>query len=289
MLIKNFFIISLFSSIISADDSSIDQGKTLYQQNCMACHHLDKMVVGPSLAEIAHIYKTNPDGIVSWSMKPGKKRKLTINMPPMSHVGEKGLKSISDYIFSVTKGIKYKKQSQSDPYATFPKPKILRGFMPNAGPAAIAISLNKHLHLCWDAGTCQVRYVWKGDYLDTWAMVRGNGNGQIKLLGDVFVNLSKGNPFSKTEKLQFKGYSLVNHSPVFEYTLNGQLIKVSFTSNNDNELKVTYQCQFNSGFIYKPNITQGTWLSHQGKIKNNQLHLTAEQGKHFTITFKAEK
>lgn len=289
MLIKKFFIILLFSSIIYADNSSIDKGKVLYQQNCMACHHLDKMVVGPSLAEIAHIYKANPNGIVSWSMKPGKKRKLTINMPPMSHVGEKGLKSIADYIFQATKGIKYKKQSQSDPYATFAKAKVLRGFMPNVGPAAIAVSLNEKLHFCWDAGTNQIRYIWTGDYLDTWAMVRGNGNGQIKLLGDIFAKMNQGNPFSDIGTLQFKGYQIKNNLPIFKYFIEGQKIEVSFRANDQNELEVTYFCHFNSDITYKPKMALGLWSSDKGKTQNNQLALTAEQSKQFTITFKAEK
>jgi cytochrome c551/c552 len=44
--------------------SAAPDGKLLFTTNCSACHMLDQMVVGPSLAEIRGIYNGKPDEFV---------------------------------------------------------------------------------------------------------------------------------------------------------------------------------------------------------------------------------
>ncbi|MCM8536850.1 MAG: c-type cytochrome [Lentisphaeraceae bacterium] len=264
-----------------------EKGKSLYTLNCMACHALDKMVVGPSLVEIAHIYKGKAEGIVTWSMAPGKKRKLAIRMPPMSHVGEERLKQISSYIFKATKGMKYvKEKSKGDPYATFPKAKIQRMFMPDAGPAAIAVSLNENVHLCWDAGTCQFRYAWNGGYIDPWPVLRGNGNGLVKLKGEKFVYAKQGNPFSKGP-VKFNGYRVKQGLPVFMFKADGVNFEVELSTQNSNEVTATFTTDSNKALTYTPQLSQGSWSASTGKVTDGSLSLTADQAKKFSITFKA--
>lgn len=253
---------------------------------CMACHHLENLVVGPSLIEIAHLYRKQPEGIVKWSMNPGEKRKGGIRMPPMSHVGKEGLTDVAAYILKVTEGKTFKgNKKQGDPYAIFPKSKIQRMFMPDAGPAAIAVSVNDNLHFCWDAGTCQLRYVWKGDYIDPWPVLRGNGNGLTKILGDVFVKIDQGNPFGKEADLKFLGYKKQNGLPVFTYQLNHNEIEVSFEPGEQNSLKVHYKSDFKENFQFTPHLSSGSWSSNRGKVVDKTLLLTPEQGKTFTVTY----
>ena len=66
--------------------------------NCAACHAADKVLVGPSLREIAAVYKDNPDGIVTWAMNPGKKRTNMTQMPSFKHLGGEQLKMVAEYM-----------------------------------------------------------------------------------------------------------------------------------------------------------------------------------------------
>ena len=84
------------------------EGKKIFMTYCSECHKLEGVLVGPSLVEIAHVYKENKKGIISWAMKPGNKRTDTLPMPPMLHVGKENLLKITNYIFAITEGKEYK-------------------------------------------------------------------------------------------------------------------------------------------------------------------------------------
>jgi cytochrome c len=86
----------------------------LFQRNCSACHALDTVKVGPSLREVASVYKDNQEGIVRWAMAPGKKRPTFPKMPSMKHVGEKNLREIAKYIFRTTSAPPPPANPQSD-------------------------------------------------------------------------------------------------------------------------------------------------------------------------------
>ena len=55
------------------------------------------------------------------------------------------------------------------------RPFVQRIFMPESGPASIAVALPGTQNYCWDAGECRLRYVWRGDFVDASAHWRGNG------------------------------------------------------------------------------------------------------------------
>lgn len=67
---------------------------------CAACHAPDQRLVGPSLKEIAGIYRGNPAGIVAWAKVPGKKRPDYPPMPAFGHLGDQKLKAIADYLLA---------------------------------------------------------------------------------------------------------------------------------------------------------------------------------------------
>ena len=265
-------------------------GEELFTVNCKACHLLEKQLVGPSLLEIAHVYKKDTQGIVLWSMNPGHKRKNLIKMPPMSHVGEKGLNNIASYILAITKGKKFnpkKKKARTDPFAKYPVAKIQRMFMPDAGPAAIAVSLNDNLHLCWDAGTCQFRYAWTGGYIDLWPVVRGNGNGLTTIKGEKFSYVEQGNPFAKDSKAKFHGYKRKNGLPIFMYTVDGTDVEASFSSKNSKSVSIHLKTNSKAPLTYTPNTSLGKWSADKGEVKEGTLQLNAEESKAFTVTFSA--
>ncbi len=79
-------------------------GKTVYAESCSMCHALDKVLVGPSVSEIAALYKGNPAGIVAWAKAPGKKRENMVQMPSQSYLGEEKLKLVAEYLLQAGEG-----------------------------------------------------------------------------------------------------------------------------------------------------------------------------------------
>src|SRR5687767_5561030 len=141
-----------------------------FQIHCSACHAVDHMLVGPSLVEISGIYRENPDGFVKWCIAPQHKREGVVEMPSMAHLGEPVLRQLHGYILESAAGKTELKKTEGDPYtvpsAMTRRPQVLRIFMPDASPAAIAVALPGDLSFCFDASECRLRYVWKGGFID---------------------------------------------------------------------------------------------------------------------------
>ncbi len=87
-----------------AEGGMVLDGAKLFNTICATCHAKDTVLAGPTLMEIAQIYKGNPKGIVEWAKAPGRKRaeQFPAPMPAMGHVGEERLTAIANYILKVT-------------------------------------------------------------------------------------------------------------------------------------------------------------------------------------------
>ena len=72
-------------------------GERTFRSICMACHAVDERRVGPPLTEIVGIYAGNPDGLIAWVKKPGKKRPGFPEMPPIA-MQEGQYRAVADYI-----------------------------------------------------------------------------------------------------------------------------------------------------------------------------------------------
>lgn len=201
----------------------------LYTLNCAACHMLDQGLVGPSLVEIRKLYLGKEDDFVKWAIAPGKKRPGAVDMPSMIHVGEPGLRAIYKHMIDLAKDAKEKPVAKGDPFAASPtqaaRPQVQRIFLPDSGPASIAIALDKDVSLCWDAGECRLRYAWTGGFIDGYTYWKGNGSSMAKISGKVRhtedAPLFKGTPV-------FHGYEIKNGLPVFRYTVAGTEVAESF-------------------------------------------------------------
>ena len=127
------------------------------------------------------------------------------------------------------------------------RPSMLRLFMPDAGPAAIAVALPGGLNYCWDAGNCRLRYAWTGGFVDATRMWNSNGNALAKLLGPVFWQSEKGETVpglqlgTRTpESIRFRGYDLVDDVPRFRYEIDGVTVHESLTES-DGKLAWSFQ------------------------------------------------
>ena len=110
----------LFSCKSKEDKSetSVDEtatkisGQELFEGegNCIACHKSDQKIIGPSLQEIAKIYKENKASIVLFLqgksepiIDPSQYEIMKTNFAITKSMSEEELKALEDYIFSFSK------------------------------------------------------------------------------------------------------------------------------------------------------------------------------------------
>lgn len=110
----------LFSCKSKEDKSetSVDEtatkisGQELFEGegNCIACHKSDQKIIGPSLKEIAKIYKDNKASIVLFLQEksepiidPSQYEIMKTNFAITKSMSEEELKALEDYIFSFSK------------------------------------------------------------------------------------------------------------------------------------------------------------------------------------------
>ena len=113
-------LICLFSCKSKEDKSetSVDEtatkisGQELFEGegNCIACHKPDQKIIGPSLQEIAKIYKDNKASIVLFLQEKSEPiidqsqyEIMKTNFAITKSMSEKELKALEDYIFSFSK------------------------------------------------------------------------------------------------------------------------------------------------------------------------------------------
>ncbi|HNQ22420.1 MAG TPA: cytochrome c [Phycisphaerae bacterium] len=78
-----------FATGAGAEDENLPPGERVFKAACASCHAVERVLVGPSLTEIAGLYKDNPGGIVTWAKNPGKKRPEMPKMPAFRLPDEK--------------------------------------------------------------------------------------------------------------------------------------------------------------------------------------------------------
>lgn len=262
--------------------------KKLFEANCLACHDPVKMIAGPTLHEIHKLYEKNPQGIVTWAKKPGRKRLQGIAMPAMAHLPEKDLKLIADYMIFAGARISPKKSNRKK---TFKEDlgKIQRTFMPNSSVVSFAIKYSDDLSLCWDAEKGATRYIWQGT-LDPKSHFTSNGKTIPEIVGNVIYKSPE--PLFKNipEKINFLGYKVNDQGlPSFIYQRGDYQFRESHKFSGGN-IYWNYQI---SGLDelslklpeikgYKTSVTKGTM--QQGLVVLSKSDLS-----NFTLILSKEK
>jgi len=106
---------------------------------------------------------------------------------------------------------------------------VVRGFMPDAGPASISVELPGGVSYVWDAGAGRFRYAWKGPIPE---MPSSPERGLAKVSGQIFYRepafpLRIGaSPDSSPARVQFKGYAIdAAGIPEFEIAVGGATVR----------------------------------------------------------------
>lgn len=109
------------------------------------------------------------------------------------------------------------------------EPQVFRTFMPEAGPSAFGVVLGPELTLCYDPLRGGVNQAWRGT-LDLVPTLRAKINQPAAVQGEVFYRettlqpLRVGSP-ETTPVRRFKGYRYEKDAVVFEFTLDGVLVR----------------------------------------------------------------
>lgn len=106
---------------------------------------------------------------------------------------------------------------------------VVRGFMPNAGPASISVQLPGGVSYVWDAGAGRFRYAWTGGIP---ALPSSPERGLARIPGEVFyrepafpIRIGAA-PAAAPKLVQFKGYSLdAAGVPEFETVVDGVTVR----------------------------------------------------------------
>ena len=172
------------------------------------------------------------------------------------------------------------------------RPYIQRIFMPNSGPASIAVALPGNLNYCWDAGECRLRYSWRGAFIDASAHWRGNGKDLAALPAEPWWSAEKGKfplkipDAGAAPAVKFLGYKIDAGLPEFHYDLGGAEVFEKITPTpGDTGLalhfripKAAHPLEFNLS------SANAKLASSAGAFDSGVLRLTPSQAADFTVT-----
>ena len=98
---------------VSPEDQLIADGKELFESNkaaCFSCHQMDKKVIGPSIKEIAKIYKEQNGDMVAFLRKkadpivdPSQYNVMETNFAILKTMSDEEIKSLEAYMMSTLK------------------------------------------------------------------------------------------------------------------------------------------------------------------------------------------
>ncbi|MEO8762746.1 MAG: plastocyanin/azurin family copper-binding protein [Ginsengibacter sp.] len=178
------------------------------------------------------------------------------------------------------------------PYSLIP-PYLYHVFLEGASPAAIAVNLPHDLSYCWDAGTCRLRFAWKGGFLDMSELWKGHLDASAKILGDIFFRDNtdfpiRVGPVASIPTIEYKGYRLVNKYPEFHYRLNSMDVYELIKEKADGfGLVRVFRIPQADGKIWFVTNLQDDAIEYEfsaGKFIDRRLVLSAKEAKEFTIT-----
>jgi cytochrome c len=90
-------------------DASIEKGKKLFEGKgaCLSCHQPDKKIIGPSIKEIATIYKNENADMIAFLREEGKPivdpsqyEVMRTNFAVTKSMSDEELQAIVDYMYS---------------------------------------------------------------------------------------------------------------------------------------------------------------------------------------------
>lgn len=182
----------------------------------------------------------------------------------------------------------------SNVYVPGNRARVLREFMPDAGPAAIAVALPGGVNYCWDAGACRFRYAWAGGFVD---IGYHKADGPAELLGDVFYRsrvpfpVSFGQDPQEDSEVEFLGYRLVHFHPEFRYRVDGVEVRELIQSASGGRgLEFVYTIpEPPDTVVYRVDgVGEVSVSSPTGEFVDGALMMDAERARQFSVVIEQE-
>jgi azurin len=173
-----------------------------------------------------------------------------------------------------------------------PRPMVRRVFLPDAGPAAIAVALPGDQNFCWDAGECRLRYAWKGGFLDADRHFTTKGQPTATPLGAKWLQTAPGFPLAldgrPPSRVRFRGYSRHAGIPTFEYDIDGQPVRETISPDDAGGLRVRFELPgVTKPLTAHPGAPAGAAVeSPAGRLVEGRLTLTAAEARRFELVFR---
>jgi cytochrome c551/c552 len=95
------------------------------------------------------------------------------------------------------------------------RPVLVRTFMPDASPRAMAVGYPGGVSAMFDAGTCRLAYAWSGAFLDAAGAWRDRGGSQARPLGPRFWTAPAGCPWAATASAGPPDFSAHARDPAY--------------------------------------------------------------------------
>jgi azurin len=171
-------------------------------------------------------------------------------------------------------------------------PTMYRTFMPESGPASVAVGMMGNISYCWDAAQCRLRYAWKGGFLDLTRHWSGKGKELADIVGVVFYRDHTEFPFRIGEKdyipeVKYMGYIMENRYPTFKYRLDSVEVTERIIPTFEKpgfKRTLSFKNLDKSLWFFKDNTNAVNYYSNRGQWEGNYLKLSPEEAQEFTIT-----
>lgn len=168
------------------------------------------------------------------------------------------------------------------------RPFVQRIFLPNTGPASIAVALPGTLNYCFDAGDCRLRYVWSGPFVDGSRQWKGSGKDMSELGDDPWwVSQSfplrfGGGKEAENQEVKFLGYVLKDGLPEFHYRVEKQEV-YELIRPADSGLELHFRLPNARRKVTFVLDDKAVWKSPQAVQKKGLLEVPADKAKDFSV------
>ena len=175
------------------------------------------------------------------------------------------------------------------------RPFIQRMFMPECGPAAIAVALPSDQNYCWDAGQCRLRYLWRGAFIDATDHWRGKGADLARLPEEPWWRapqddfpLRFGSADAERPQVKFLGYQVADGLPEFHYRVNDAEVFEKVTAKGG-EILAQFRIPSAKEDVFVRVAASGNlvWHSSTGEWSHGVLRLPHTQASQFVLTLRA--
>jgi len=192
-------------------------------------------------------------------------------------------------------------------------PLVSRTFLPDCGPAAIAVGLPGGQSYCFDATECRLRYAWKGGFVDNTDQWEGKGDLWSQVAGRIYYRapaalhreLQIGDPveaasppLSGSESsgrskngdataapVRWLGYQLIDGYPQLHYRISGADVRELIRSTGPG-LQLIFNVSASPGAVryFADPAAGASFTSSAGHWAEGVLTLSATEAQQFTIT-----